>query len=350
MPIDPRLELAPIPTVENGILELRALYQKAHKDLQAKLEKATLTDAQRFRYGSQAKQVDAIVKGLNRAVKRFPKTMAGTAFLDGQDLAKDALAEIGESVPAGALGTAINTRTVQAVAKQMAADLTAANQSMGVAARRILRKTQQIHLKERDLNERIAQGILGGKTRQQVSREIARDFERLLGPGVPVEVVGKGGRRVHFDPDYYAEMVARTQTREAATEGMLTTCEAADVDLVQISVHDNACPICQPLQGKVYSRTGKDKRFPPLDRQPPYHPNCGHVVVPYVDALEDPEDVRTLAKLSKDPDACIHSWEDYQRVSAGGRPSRKPQEWPEDVLAKKRAAKARARKVAAAKA
>jgi hypothetical protein len=48
------------------------------------------------------------------------------------------------------------------------------------------------------------------------------------------------------------------------------------------------------LQGRVYSISGKDKRFPPLNKAfsgsyANIHPNCRHTLTPYIEAFQDVE-------------------------------------------------------------
>ncbi|MBE3591519.1 MAG: hypothetical protein IMW84_01100 [Thermoanaerobacter sp.] len=47
--------------------------------------------------------------------------------------------------------------------------------------------------------------------------------------------------------------------------------------------------LCAPIQGKVYSLSGKDKRYPKYGKDGvviPRHPNCRHVLMPYVRELD----------------------------------------------------------------
>lgn len=63
-------------------------------------------------------------------------------------------------------------------------------------------------------------------------------------------------------------------------------------DLVIMTVHGLSCPDCAKYQGRVFSLTGQDKRFPKL---PPeislyrgVHPRCGHSFYPYIHGVNDP--------------------------------------------------------------
>lgn len=85
-------------------------------------------------------------------------------------------------------------------------------------------------------------------------------------------------------------MCARTVTREASTAATINTCMSHSVDLVQISSHTGACELCQMIQGRIYSLSGNDSRYPKYgegDAYIPRHPNCSHVVMPFVEELNN---------------------------------------------------------------
>jgi hypothetical protein len=84
----------------------------------------------------------------------------------------------------------------------------------------------------------------------------------------------------NYDIAKYAKMVVRTEFRRAQTAASLDTCERYNCDLVEWSRHANACELCLPHEGQVFSRSGKDPKYPPLaGLEPPLHPNCGHSVL-----------------------------------------------------------------------
>lgn len=103
-----------------------------------------------------------------------------------------------------------------------------------------------------------------------------------------------GGHQVSLDT--YTSMVARSTTREATNTAQLNCAEQWGYDLVFIPEHYPTCEKCAPLQGRVFSISGKDTRFPCLydlpgfrDGYKNFHPNCRHVTVITVEALWKPE-------------------------------------------------------------
>jgi hypothetical protein len=112
----------------------------------------------------------------------------------------------------------------------------------------------------------------------------------------------KNGREIRLAS--YAGMVARTTVREATNTATINEQAEIGNDLVQMTSHGSSCPICGPLEGRVYSISGKDKRYPPLSSAFPggyktIHPNCAHSVTPYLEEFDD--DAEQTRKFSQRP-------------------------------------------------
>ena len=115
-----------------------------------------------------------------------------------------------------------------------------------------------------------------------------------------------GGYQVRLDA--YASMVARSTTRELTNTAQLNTAQQWGYDLVFVPEHYPTCELCAPLQGRVFSVSGKDKRFPYLydlpgfrDGYRNFHPNCRHVIVVTVESLWTPEQREKYLADAKKP-------------------------------------------------
>lgn len=78
--------------------------------------------------------------------------------------------------------------------------------------------------------------------------------------------------------------VPTTQSREYTQ--IVRAAKAMKTDLVEMSEHHPTCAICAIYQGRVYSVSGRDRRFPPL---PPQivefgciHEDCRHDFYPFI--------------------------------------------------------------------
>lgn len=102
----------------------------------------------------------------------------------------------------------------------------------------------------------------------------------------------KAGRK--WSLTSYGNMAVRTTARQAEVAAILT---ADDWDLWQIVKIGSTCPVCAPLEGRIYSKSGKNHEYPPLslafgkiDPDGPdelsntylnIHPSCLHSLVRY---------------------------------------------------------------------
>ena len=187
-----------------------------------------------------------------------------------------------------------------------------------------------------------------------------KDFvEELRREGISC-FIDKAGR--HWSLHNYCTMVARTTTRQAEVLSVLTA--NPDQDLYMIKPHGTTCKLCAPYEGRVYSKSGKSKDFPPLadafgkiDKNGPneltntylnIHPNCLHVLIPWTEAGRSSEEIKKVKEssnpntnpYSKDPRSesqieayrakeegrrkflqSYHEWEDMRMAMPGKVPT-----------------------------
>ena len=71
-------------------------------------------------------------------------------------------------------------------------------------------------------------------------------------------------------------------------DGCLQTCSFLNIDHVEIRYETGTCDTCSIYHGRVYSLSGRDKRFPKFPQfileQKCIHPDCRHQISPYFDA------------------------------------------------------------------
>lgn len=133
--------------------------------------------------------------------------------------------------------------------------------------------------------EQAAAGYGAGKT--------ARELERTLQNQGITAFVDKSGRKWSLQD--YCNMATRATARQAEVSAILMADPGHDLyEIVRIG---STCPICAPLEGRVYSRSGTDPDYPALakafgkidpsgadDLSNTYlniHPNCLHSLVKY---------------------------------------------------------------------
>jgi hypothetical protein len=79
-----------------------------------------------------------------------------------------------------------------------------------------------------------------------------------------------------WNPASYANMYARTRSREVEDEIMSIEMKEDGLDVVQINDVSTTTPICLQYENKYFSLTGATPQLPILDILPPFHPNCRH--------------------------------------------------------------------------
>lgn len=108
----------------------------------------------------------------------------------------------------------------------------------------------------------------------------------------------------------YFSMASRTMALQATNLGSLSE----DWDLYKMSSHPTSCPICKPLQGRVYSKSGLNKKYPPLasifgkiDPNGPdvlentylcIHPNCQHKLTKFKESKLSFKEIKEMQQRS----------------------------------------------------
>lgn len=134
--------------------------------------------------------------------------------------------------------------------------------------------------------EAVGLKLATNETLKECKKNILRNFAEN---GINA-IKTKNNRTIRLDA--YADLVARSTVREVTNTATIKQVEELGYDLVKISSHTGACPICQKYEGRVYSISGKDKRFPKLDvvfssGYANIHPRCRHVLEPYIETFND---------------------------------------------------------------
>ncbi len=84
----------------------------------------------------------------------------------------------------------------------------------------------------------------------------------------------------------YSSMLFNTNLLRTAINRTMFDANYLGMDLIYIPAHNLSCPKCMEWQGRIYSLSGKDKRYPSLDEAYSNgmgHPNCKHISVIFWD-------------------------------------------------------------------
>jgi len=124
----------------------------------------------------------------------------------------------------------------------------------------------------------------------EAKKSILDWFKKNYGNINFVAIEGKDGILRHYKPDYYAQLIARTEMTRGQVQGVLDASAKWGDDLIIVSSHFGACPLCIPFEGQIYSLSGKHPFYPKALDLPPYHPNCAHGIDPITDTVAYTQD------------------------------------------------------------
>lgn len=142
---------------------------------------------------------------------------------------------------------------------------------------RILRSTLDAY--RSIIGETASQVLLGTETRRTACQAALNRFAHKGITGF----IDKAGRR--WDLASYTEMAMRTGTAHAAVQGHVDRLGGYGLDLVMVTNVPGECERCRPLEGKVYSTSGRSADYPSLDSARAaglFHPGCRHDIVAYI--------------------------------------------------------------------
>ncbi len=214
--------------------------------------------------------------------------------------------------------TITGTRSVTQIAimEQLANNLQGELIEMAGTAKRSVENVFTIARLENDPYRKLAlEQILrqeaAGKPWIKTSEDLIKEMETNGITGF----TDKSGRR--WSMQAYGNMAVRTTARQAEVAALLSSDE---YDLWQITKVGTTCPVCAPLEGRVYSKSGTNPDYPPLTvafgKIDPYgsndlsntylniHPNCLHSLVKYTTIGKSAEQIqkdKNFSSVEKNP-------------------------------------------------
>ena len=260
------------------------------------------------RAGRFDKRAAAIIAGYSEvedgqamdAVLAAAETEIG--YLDNAVQAANAagLSEYFSDIPAEA--SAMNA--AKAFQRQAASDLNLVNTVMGYKAKSayvnavnaIYRDTAEGRQSALDvMGKGAAKAVSGHMSLQEATRKTIRE---LAQKGIPA-FVDKRGRE--WSPEAYVMMDMRSTLGNTARAAQDARCDQYGINLIEVSSHMGARPLCAAYQGRIFSRDGSKGvttdgaggkiYYTPLSETSYGQPaglfgiNCGHVQYPFVPGI-----------------------------------------------------------------
>ncbi len=224
--------------------------------------------------------------------------------------------------------TQLHKDAIELIAENIVSSL---NEATNLVGRQIEDKIREIGLKDASMK------FATGNTIKQMQKELVNN---LIDGGL-TSIKDKLGRNIPIS--VYAETLARSIVAETQNTCVKNTMKEHNKDLVKMSKHYTACPVCVPYEGRVYSLSGKDTRFPSINTIPGFkagynniHPRCRHRITPYIEKYNDVEkDIKNSNRpfeIDKDKEASVRAYQEEQKKKAKLRADRKQYEQYKTVL------------------
>jgi hypothetical protein len=268
---------------EGPLNSLAAVYRKGMADALEVLSSASATLAQRRYALAHLRQYNVVLSNLGDETAAWAQMNMPASYRLGMEFADDGIrnirrAGINLGRPQSDVFAQVHREAAEAATGELLRTADFAIAQIGRRADDVFRRVGM---------EEVAKGIVEGKTRLDVSKAIQ---ERLIEKGRPF-FTDRLGRK--WDLDRYTEMVARTTTREAMTQGTINRLREHNITLAQVSAH-NAGDFCLYYENVIVN-IGDEPHpvYPPISAingGPPFHPRCVHVLTPFVERLATDEE------------------------------------------------------------
>ena len=301
-----------MPSVE----ELIALYTRADERLRALVQSLEEGSLSRRRKEELLRQIEAIIAELTDEAGNQMASIVSESYRAGASEAVSGMIQAGMSAESinSTLRPLIHQRAAQAIMDDAFYSILEASDYMSADAKRRIEKAVRL------ANER---SLLTGMSRREATRLAVAELNKQGITGM----ITKNGAWIPADK--YMAGVIHYHQRKAHVTGAENMAVQNGIDLVYVNYVGITCEYCAKYQGRVYSISGRDPRFPKLEVRPPYHSHCVHSLTPWIEELTPPEEVERMIKQSNRPfvdnrtEANIRRYNELQREKSRKNATRK---------------------------
>lgn len=227
----------------------------------------------RSRRNAIIRQLDEIVESTDGLVRDWVKVSVPNFYEQGMFEATKSLADRGDNITIKSTFNHFHREAIEAISQDTYFHIASGIKGISLKGR------QMVDMGTRQsLIEKIATGRITGDSITDIRNEVKKQFREQ---GITA-LIDRSGRE--WDLDRYGEMLARTKLTQAHNSGVTNRMLEAGYDLVQVSGHSGACPLCRPFEFQVLSVSGRNPSFLSLDDARGaglFHPNCRHIITAY---------------------------------------------------------------------
>ncbi|WP_127580862.1 phage minor capsid protein [Paenibacillus koleovorans] len=233
-------------------------------------------------------RIDSILNGLTRESSGRALSILTESYKVGAAEAAAGMEELGLSAESidRTLRPVVHEQAVQAIMDDTFYSILEASDHM---SKDIKQRVEEV---TRRANE---QSLISGASRRQATKSAIAELTQRQITGM----VAKNGARIPVDK--YMSSVIHYHQRKAHVTGVENMAVQNKRDLVYVNNVGITCEYCAKYQGRVYSISGQDERFPRLELRPPYHSHCVHSMSVWVEEYTPAAEVQSMIEASNRP-------------------------------------------------
>jgi hypothetical protein len=279
----------PSPTYDYEVSILVNYYQQAIRDLRSELNRIDLTNYQRANVQATLREVNKILKELDKNAVSWTERYIPQAVNDGIARALIALGVATSFKEADKIMkmNRLNQNLVTTAVADTQSDLLQISQNVSRKVRTTVRQvTAEV------MRSNLTKGING---RKALTSEIVSNLREQLGDSLNTGIVDASGRR--WEPRVYAETVVRTKMSRTHTEATQNEAVQRGALYGVISRH-GATDACRFWEGKIVKLSrdaeGNYPYIGDLPRREIFHPRCRHLISPIKRLDRLPDDIQRI--------------------------------------------------------
>lgn len=253
-------------------------------------------------YNAILKVIETEFKKLQAASLNFIDMAVPAEYQRGLEDIYKVFEANGVMMDAPNLFAGVHTEAVYQLVREMRYQM---NQGIAQAGKRLVNQVidSRSELLRQTSLETAAEKLASGTTINDMRKSLVGKLES---EGYMAVQYGSGPDAYQVPLDHYATLCARTIPLQAGNQARENQLTENGYDLVEMTTHYPTCAICAQYQGRIYSISGNDQRFPPLSK--PFsggyhgiHPQCTHTVVPFIESLQTDGEMRQAIERSNKP-------------------------------------------------
>lgn len=234
------------------------------------------------------RQVDAILADLTDQAGKQASEILTTSYKAGVSEAVQSIIShgIATELVNDSIMPIIHQQAVQAIVDDTFYSILEASDHMAADIKQRIKETVRL------ANER---SLVRGVSRRSATRQAVAELSQSGITGM----VAKNGAKIPADK--YMAGVIQYHQRKAHVTGAENLITQNGHDLVYVNFVGITCSYCAKYQGRVYSISGNDSRFPRLEKRPPYHSHCVHSISAWIESYQLAEEVGLMLQRSNRP-------------------------------------------------